>query len=357
MSSQQVKADITTMDIAMAGKARILVANPFPNPGFSNEVTLTVDNPVPILILCNPNSATAGSNPTTVILYGENFVSNSAVQFGTSSRAGKFINSTRLSIDLTAGDLANARSAAIRITNPAPGGGSSNAVTFNVTSPGLTVLTRNLPPSSPGKRYDYALKAGGGIPPYSWELISGALPGGLILDSDGAISGIHSGETSETHFGFTVKLTDSVSSSTSQLLDIAARSNRLGRNDICGTNATGPISNGVIRASISPYGDVDVYSLQVGAGARVSAEIRAQRLSLYGDPLSTDIFLDSFLEVLNSDCNRIAFNDDIEQGIVQDSSISSLYLPTAGVYYIRVSDLRGDGRPDFIYELQVSGAE
>ena len=28
-----------------------------------------------------------------------------------------------------------------------------------------------------------------------------------------------------------------------------------------------------------------------------------------------------------------------------------------GTYYIRVSDLRGDGRPDFIYDLSLSGAD
>ena len=135
-------------------------------------------------------------------------------------------------------------------------------------------------------------------------------------------------------------------------LNLLVRAGSLGRNETCGT-AT-PISNGVIRASISPYGDVDVYSFQGTAGSLVTIETYAQRLTLYGDPSVTDDFLDTFLELLNSSCVQIDYNDDISSGLT-DSLISG-YLPYTGTYYIRVSDLRGDGRPDFIYDLHLSGA-
>jgi hypothetical protein len=113
----------------------------------------------------------------------------------------------------------------------------------------------------------------------------------------------------------------------------------------------------VIRASISPHGDIDVYSFQGSEGSLVSVEIRARRLDLNSDPLSTKVFLDSFLEILDTDCNRIFYNDDLEPGVIQDSSISEYYLNTTGTYYIRISDVRGDGRPDFVYELNLSGAD
>ena len=32
-------------------------------------------------------------------------------------------------------------------------------------------------------------------------------------------------------------------------------------------------------------------------------------------------------------------------------------LPYTGTYFIRVRDFRGDGRPDLIYELSLSGAD
>lgn len=356
VSSLQVKAEIPISDVAVARIIKVLVANPAPNAESSNEANLTVNNPVPILTSCSPAGTSAGSAATLLTLYGEQFNSSSTVQFGASSRAPTFVNSTRLTINLTAADLANSRSVAIHVTNPAPGGGTSGNFIFNITSPGLSVLTKSLPAASPGKPYDYALQAGGGTLPYSWSLESGSLPDGLSMDSHGSISGIASGVAVDTPFSFTVKVTDTVASVALQPLDMLARSNPLGRNDVCGPNTANRISNGVIRASISPYGDIDVYSFQASAGALVSVEIRAQYLSLYGDSSGRDVFLDSFLEILDSNCNRIAYNDDIELGIIQDSAISGLYVPAAGVYYIRVSDLRGDGRPDFIYELQLSGA-
>jgi hypothetical protein len=112
----------------------------------------------------------------------------------------------------------------------------------------------------------------------------------------------------------------------------------------------------VTRASISPYGDVDVYAFQGTAGSRATIEIYAQRLTLYGDPTSTDVFLDSFLELLNSSCVQLTYNDDISSGIIRDSLIASYTLPYTGTYYVRISDLRADGRPDFIYEMHLSGA-
>jgi hypothetical protein len=39
-----------------------------------------------------------------------------------------------------------------------------------------------------------------------------------------------------------------------------------------------------------------------------------------------------------------------------DSLIQNFPLPTTGKYFIRVRDFRGDGRPDLIYDLQLSGA-
>jgi hypothetical protein len=133
------------------------------------------------------------------------------------------------------------------------------------------------------------------------------------------------------------------------------RAGALSRNDSCSTATA--ISNGVIRASISPYGDADVYSFHGTAGASLTAGINAQSLDIYGGTGGRDVFLDSLLEILDADCSRLIYNDDIDLGINQDSLVENYRLPHTGTYYIRVSDLRGDGRPDFIYELYLSGAD
>jgi len=357
VSATELRADISSADVALAGTAKVLVLNLSPKTEYSAESSFAINNPVPVLHSLNPLRITAGSAATPLVLYGANFVSGSIVQIDGADRTGTFINSTRLSVTLTAADLAAARGVSVQVQNPSPGGGTSGQIALDVAAPGLYVSTRSLPPGASGRTYDYALRAEGGIAPYSWALESGALPPGLGLSAAGVITGTAPVVTVDAAFQFEAKVTDSTGSTVTEPLEVAVRTAAPGRNDVCGPATASPISNGVIRASLSPYGDVDVYRFQAGAGARITAEIRARRLSLYGDPTSPDIFLDSFLEILDADCVRMTYNDDLELGVVQDSGISDFYISTAGTYYLRVSDLRGDGRPDFIYELELSGAE
>ncbi len=198
------------------------------------------------------------------------------------------------------------------------------------------------------------LSASGGITPYHWSAISG-LPNGLSISTDGKLSGTLPAASGGTTLNFMLQVADSAAQPgvLSKAFSILVISSSLGRNDTCSTATS--IANGVIRASISPYGDVDVYSFQGTAGNSVTIETFAQRLVLYGDPSSRDIFLDTYLELLDSSCKQLAFNDDIDSGVTQDSLISGFKLPYTGIYYVRVSDFRGDGRPDFIYELHLSG--
>jgi hypothetical protein len=70
-----------------------------------------------------------------------------------------------------------------------------------------------LPAGSVGTQYNQTLTASGGLPPYTWTLVSGALPAGVTLTSAGLISGT---PTSAGSLSFAVSVTDSNGSSTSQ---------------------------------------------------------------------------------------------------------------------------------------------
>ena len=72
----------------------------------------------------------------------------------------------------------------------------------------LVVTTASLPASSLGAVYSTGLSAYGGTPPYSWRLLTGALPPGLSLSTAGVISGTAS---AEGLYGFQVGATDSTS--------------------------------------------------------------------------------------------------------------------------------------------------
>ena len=125
-------------------------------------------------------------------------------------------------------------------------------------------------------------------------------------------------------------------------------------------SSASPISNGVLAASISPLGDIDVYSFQGTADNTVEIETYARRKLSGGlTPITfyVDVYLDTYLELLDSSCERLESNDDIIPRDNTDSLISDYVLPYSGTYYIRLRDLRGDGRPEFPYELHLSGAD
>ncbi|MBI2376397.1 MAG: hypothetical protein HYV07_20550 [Deltaproteobacteria bacterium] len=53
----------------------------------------------------------------------------------------------------------------------------------------LTIVTESLPAGAVGARYSATISAEGGQPPYSFRVASGALPDGISLSSEGALSG------------------------------------------------------------------------------------------------------------------------------------------------------------------------
>ena len=325
--------------------------------GGGSSSTPVVQNPAPSVFALSPASAPAGSRELTLTVFGSGFISGSVVQWSGSAKTTTYVSSSQLRTVILPADLSNARTVAVSVFNPTPGGGTSSSLSFSVNSvQPLSLLTLRLPDASPSKAYEYTLQASGGIQPYSWSVASGSLPDGLNLADNGVISGTPSAVSKDTTVSFAAELSDYAyqPNTLTQSLSIRVRTGKLGRNDTCGT-AT-PVSNGVIRASISPYGDVDVYSFQGTAGASITAGIDAQSLSIYSNSGGRDVFLDSVLEILDSNCNQLDYSDDITIGVNQDSLIEGYPLPYTGTYYLRVSDLRGDGRPDFIYELHLSGA-
>jgi hypothetical protein len=92
-------------------------------------------NPVPTITAISPTSAVAGSAPGfTLTVNGTNFVSASVVNFAGTALTTTFVNSTLLTAAIPAAAIASAGTAAVTVTNPAPGGGTSNTVNFNVPS-------------------------------------------------------------------------------------------------------------------------------------------------------------------------------------------------------------------------------
>jgi hypothetical protein len=239
----------------------------------------------------------------------------------------------------------------------------------------LAITTSRLPAGRPNAPFRANLGLFGGTAPCSWTITTGTLPSGLNLNSStGQITGT---ATAEGTSNFTVQVTDAGPpvQTTSKSLSLTIRSD-LGRNDSPST-AT-PISNGTFRASISPYSepvdgpavpDSDYYELTAAPGSIVTIETKADRLV----PASP---MDSVIEIVDGAGNRLStcrpggdtygpfgqpcINDDF--ALADNTLDSRLYFQVPGtgtdpvVFCVHVLSWDGGARPDYVYDLIVSGA-
>ncbi|HEX8089664.1 MAG TPA: putative Ig domain-containing protein [Blastocatellia bacterium] len=114
---------------------------------------------------------------------------------------------------LTAGVFA----ATVQVTD-AQSRTAQRPMTITVTPPPVEVVTSSLPAAQQGNAFSYQLSAIGGSPPYTWSIVSGALPAGLsIAPAMGVISGV---PTAQGTFSFTVDVTDSASRSARKALSV-----------------------------------------------------------------------------------------------------------------------------------------
>src|ERR1017187_3933205 len=97
------------------------------------------DNPVPSVSSIAPTSATVGSAARILTINGSNFMSTSTVTYNAVGHTATFFSSSQLTISLTAGDQATAGTYPVVVTNPTPGGGASNSVSFAVNNPAPTI--------------------------------------------------------------------------------------------------------------------------------------------------------------------------------------------------------------------------
>jgi RHS repeat-associated protein len=121
-----------------------VAVNPYMNIGAlvdntTGELTLiSLPNPIPVINSISPDAILRGSQATKVMIEGSGFITTSTV----SNFQVNFIDNHHLQIELSESLLANAGTYEIVVTNPAPSGGSSNAVDLKINNPipALTAL-------------------------------------------------------------------------------------------------------------------------------------------------------------------------------------------------------------------------
>lgn len=141
ISPNEIEVELMASDVAAAGALTISADNPAPGGGDSLNslafvVTAPNENPVPSIASLVPAGANAGDAAFTLTVNGSNFVSGATVQWNGNNRSTTFVSEEVLTIAVTAEDLLAPGAAVVTAVNPGPGGGSSNAVLFDVAAPG-----------------------------------------------------------------------------------------------------------------------------------------------------------------------------------------------------------------------------
>ncbi|GAC1654166.1 MAG: hypothetical protein NVS4B3_17890 [Gemmatimonadaceae bacterium] len=129
----QLTVGIFSSDLPASGAISVQVVNP--GGAASNIVTFTINNPLPILYSMTPAAALAGSGPTSITVFGNDFTTTSIGRWNGAPRTTTFVSAQQVSVALTAADLAAAGTVQVTVATPTPGGGVSAPATFTINNP------------------------------------------------------------------------------------------------------------------------------------------------------------------------------------------------------------------------------
>lgn len=119
---------VSTTATATAASADPVAANN------SSSASIGAVYALPAITSLSPSSKTLGESGFILTVYGSGFAAASVVRLNGANRATTYVTPTQLTTGIPASDLAVAQTAQITVLNPSPGGGTSNAFSFPITS-------------------------------------------------------------------------------------------------------------------------------------------------------------------------------------------------------------------------------
>jgi photosystem II stability/assembly factor-like uncharacterized protein len=157
VNSGELTAAVPASDLLTAGTVMVTVLS---NGQLSNSVTFTINNPVPGANSLSPTGANVGGPSFPLTVNGTNFVNGSTVLWNGSARTTTFVNSAQVTATINASDIASAGTDQVSVSNPTPGGGTSNNLPFTVGNP-VPSLTSLSPTSKTAGGASFTLTAKG----------------------------------------------------------------------------------------------------------------------------------------------------------------------------------------------------
>ncbi|WP_031499129.1 putative Ig domain-containing protein [Bryobacter aggregatus] len=138
---------------------------------------------------------------------------------------------------------------------------AQTTLSINVTSgSSLTITTQSLPSAVLNQPYNATISAAGGSPSYTFYVTAGALPNGLVLSSNGVISGI---PNSSGTFQFTVLAFDSQSRQAQATFSISVNSSNIQIGSLILPSGT---LNQPYSATVTATGGTSPYSYSITSG-------------------------------------------------------------------------------------------
>ncbi len=149
VSSTQLMATVPASDLTYAQAGGVFVSNDDGGLATSNTTPFTVvagPNAVPVTTSTSPSGAFSSGSSFYLQVFGTGFVPGSTVDWNGQPLSGFFVSRTQIYGIVPASLAAIPGPATVTVVNPAPGGGTSNAQTFQVYSQPAT--TTSISPSS-----------------------------------------------------------------------------------------------------------------------------------------------------------------------------------------------------------------
>ena len=137
VSANQLTAAIPASDLAQVGAVQVSVSNPAPGGGVSNPMLLDVAvraNRLPLVDRLGPDTMIIHVGGQLTV-HGTDFVPTSVVWLDSGPAATTYVSPTELRAVVTPNHVAVARTTAVWVQSPPPGGGSSPQRTLHVVNP------------------------------------------------------------------------------------------------------------------------------------------------------------------------------------------------------------------------------
>ncbi|MDI6767700.1 MAG: putative Ig domain-containing protein [Bacteroidota bacterium] len=221
----------------------------------------------------------------------------------------------------------------------------NQSYTLIMNCPSITIAPSSLPNGTVSIPYNQIISASGGVSPYSFSIMTGNLPPGLILSSSGVLSGT---PTSNGMFLFTVTATDVYNCSANFSYSIIIGN--------CPTIILSPttLSNGQLGTAysqvLSANGGYPPYSFEVISGALPSGLALSSSGILSGTPSSSGRY--TFM-IRATDGIGCIGNQSYTLIICETITMSPLPNGTIGVVYDQIITA-GNGTPPYTFS-KISG--